>query len=188
MELSKLSNAAVAAQAADEQANVRQRLAVFGVVVVLAVGIYFLFLRTPAPPSLESLTTAALTAGDAKERERAAAMLGHESRGPESIRLFRQIAAQSKDPAVLAIAIQSLDRLGDAESLPQFFVAMEHEDAKVRAAGWQAARRLAMARPSGTAYSPSDPPEKRKEAVRELRKAQERALEAQREAAKKKGS
>jgi len=173
MELSKLSDAADAADAADEQANVRKKLVILGVVAVLAVGIYFLFLRTPAPPSADSLATTALTASNSAERVRAVAELGQmrSDKGfPESRPHLLRIVQESKDGEVVATAIGLLASMREGQ--PQLYIgALENENANVREKGWLAIQELY---PNfvkvGAGYAPGGSPESRKAAIRNLRK------------------
>jgi len=167
---------------ADEQSNVRKGLVILGIVVVLAAGIYFLFLRTPAAPSVESLTATALTAPNSADRLRAVAELGQMRPGvgfpqPQLIK----VAKESKDGEVVASAIVLLRNLNETQPL-LYVEAMEHEDAGVREKGWLAIGGLFpdLAK-VGASYSPGGPPEIRKTAIRDIRAQIESAEKRTRE-------
>jgi len=197
--LSKLSDAA---DEADEQAKVRKKLVLLGIVVVLAVGIYFLFLRTPPEPSPESLLESALTVGDPKERLRAAIELSHRQTDLDRVRpLMRRLADESKDPELIAVALGLLARYADTESMPRFIEAMAHEDARVRAKGAEGMKALGggsigvglgLQMNQALRFSATDPPETRQAVVRKLRELlkakeeQDAALAKQAEAEKNK--
>jgi len=190
MELSKLSDAADAADAADERANVRKKLVLLGIVVVLAVGIYFLFLRTPAPPSAETLATTALTASDSAARLRAVAELGQYRKGeaPSGAQLER-VVKESKDGAVAEAALGLLVIHGESRPLV-YLDAMEHEDARVRAKAYGTLMKLHDKHQypdlAKTEYNPNGPPESRKAAILNLRKQIENADKRAAEFAEKK--
>lgn len=165
-------------------------LAIGVVVVLVAVVLWRLPGREPSP---ESLVKSALTARDSSERVHATlvlsqrradgdgAMAAYASRFgrtsnpnwalvPGFIIAMRKIADESKDPEVIAIAIQTLDNVSDLEGLPRYFAALENESPKVRELGWLAIKRHFPYLAGGLVFSPNAPLETRTAVVGELKK------------------
>ena len=120
--------------------------------------------------SVDALTEVALN-GAASEQEKAALELSE--RGPAAILPFRRILAESKSPDVRAIAIQSLGVLGDGQSMPALFDAMEDADPQVRSRAGVAASKLLH---SELRFRTEDPPAKRKEIIAQMRAAHEQLV------------
>jgi HEAT repeat protein len=115
--------------------------------------------------SVETLTDVALN-GPVNEREKAALELG--GRGPSAIVPFRRIMAESKLPDIRAIAIQSLGNLGDLQSIPALFDAMDDADPQIRSRAGVAATKLLQ---TDYHFRTEDPPAKRKAIIAQMRSA-----------------
>jgi len=165
--LSKLSDAADAADEADEQARVRKKLVLLGIVVVLAVGIYFLFL-SPREVSLDALAETSVKGPALEDRVRAASTLslvqGGKARGH-----LRKVLAETKDPEVQIVAIQYLGAELDGDSLRLFYDALASPELRVRIAAHAAAIRYLGALPPDIAYRPNSPAGELQVAVRKLK-------------------
>jgi len=168
MELSKLSDAADAAQAADEQAKVRKKLVLLGIVVILAVGIYFLFLRTPAPPSADSLATTALTAADPQARRIAALKLSGLPATAEVQTAMLGVVKASKDPEVMGCLLPVVISFAFDDLHPMLFEKLEDPDEKMRLAAAAALSKVYNTLPDGLVYDPKGPAEQRSKVRRAL--------------------
>jgi HEAT repeat protein len=115
--------------------------------------------------SVDALTEAALN-GPIDDQEKAALELG--GRGPAAIVPFRRILAESKSPAVRAIAIEALGNLGDMQSMPALLEAMDDADPQVRSRAGVAATRFLRA---DFHFRTEAPPAKRKAIIDQMRVA-----------------
>jgi HEAT repeats len=127
--------------------------------------VLLLFVSGCGERSVETLTDVALN-GPAHEQEKAALELSE--RGPAAIVPFRRIMAETKSPDIRAIAIQALGVLGDVQSMPALFEAMDDADPQIRSRAGVAASRLLR---SDYHFRTEDPPAKRKAIIGQMREA-----------------
>jgi len=173
--------------------STKKVFAILAIGVVVVLGAVVLWLSPEREPSPESLVKSALTARDSSERVHATLALSQRradgdgamaayassfgrTSSPDSglvpgfVIAMRKIADESKDPEVIAIAIQTLDNVSDLEGLPRYFAALENESPKVRELGWLAIKGHFPYLAGGLVFSPNAPLESRTAVVGELKK------------------
>jgi HEAT repeat protein len=133
-------------------------------VLTLAASYYY----WPAGNPTSALAGTALSASDPEQRLQALMTLSM-SKGADALPLLRKVASESKDADVQANAMQRLAECGDADSIGLFLVGLENADAKVRRAAYAALKAVGGGLREEVGFGVNDPPNKRAEAVRELR-------------------
>ena len=109
-----------------------------------------------------------------KARINAAAKLSA-FKSPDPTPQLRQLAKESKDAEVLAQAFKGLAARSDKETLPQFFMAMNHADAKVRKAAYAGVLKFnGGALPEDLEYNEDAPAEERALVARRLQEIHEK--------------
>jgi len=154
-------------------------LRIAGVLLLLAVVFYgWRWLSSPSPPSAEKLAGVALS-GAPDERQEAALMLI--ALGDRAVPLMRRVLQQSKAPEVRAAMIQGLIGQYDYLSMPAILDGLDDESLLVRTRAAPAVQNLLCL---AVAYSPNDPPEKRREVVKACHQRWETMLKSPRMKAK----
>lgn len=134
---------------------------------LILIGILVLsFSGGPATP--ETLAARSLQGGDAKARAHAASELSMRQ-GHKIPPLLRKLQAESKDPEVVVIAINSLSDRHDMENLLLFYDGLGNADKSVRKASLKAVLKIwGGTIPGGLTYDVEDSPEKCAEIGRKL--------------------
>lgn len=145
-------------------------LIILGVLVVALVGYLIWAFMLGGPPSVDALAARALSAADLNDRKRAAVDLSTVDDRQAALPHLRRLAQESKDPEVLVIALHRLVVLGDRESFPLVFNALNDPEEDVRRQAYADALFIfGEALPNNLEYKVDDDPEARARVAAKLK-------------------